>query len=268
MSIAAWADLSQMDELGHLDSPMHRVDARAKALTTLAYVLAVMSFPPREVVALAPFVVYPLVLVTVGSLPFAALWRRVLIASPFALCLGCLNPWLDRTPVTVLGGFAIAGGWLSFASLVIRFLLTVTTALALVGCTGMHRLCAGLEGLGLPRVFCAQVLFLYRYLFVVADEASRMVRAVHQRSVGPRSLTPRVAATLLGNLLLRSLDRSQRVYRAMLARGFEGQVRTLATAPAGAADALFVLGWLTLFLAARLWNLPEGLGRCLTGSLP
>jgi cobalt/nickel transport system permease protein len=263
VSSLAWADLGRLDELSRLDSRVHRLDARAKALVTLGFVVAVMSFPAREVVALAPYLIYPWALIVLGHLPLGPIVRRVLVATPFALCVGLLNPWLDRAPVTVLGSVSVAGGWLSFASIMARFLLTVTAALALLACTGMHRLCAGLEGLGLPAVFCTQLLFLHRFLFVVADEGSRMVRAVHLRSVGRRALTLRVAGSLLGILLLRSLDRAQRVYRAMLARGFDGQVRVLRPSRFGVGDALFVLAWGLFFIAARRWDLTEWVGRCI-----
>jgi cobalt/nickel transport system permease protein len=105
--------------------------------------------------------------------------------------------------------------------------LTVGAALILVACTGMYRLGAGLERLGVPQLFVTQLLFLYRYLFVVADEGSRMVRSVRLRSAGAEGLSLRVYGSLVGHLLLRSMDRAERVHRAMVARGFDGEVRTL-----------------------------------------
>jgi cobalt/nickel transport system permease protein len=101
---------------------------------------------------------------------------------------------------------------------------------------------------------------------VVADEGARMVLAVRTRSTGSRALSLRVAGSLLGHLLLRSLDRAQRIHRAMLARGFDGEVRVLRPTAIRAGDALFVAIWGEVFLTARLYNLPEWLGRWITGA--
>jgi cobalt/nickel transport system permease protein len=119
--------------------------------------------------------------------------------------------------------------------------------------------------LGVPRAFAIQILFLYRYLFVVADECRRMRRGVAMRSGGAHALGLGVYASLVGHLLIRSMDRAQRVYRAMLARGFDGELRVLRFRHCRRADALFLLGWVVYFVAARWWNLADVLGRAAMG---
>lgn len=265
MGIAQWIELGSMDELGRLDTPAHRLDARAKAVVTLAYIAVLMSFDRHELSALTPFALFPLVMLSVGQLPVRPLARKIAVAAPFAIMVGLFNPWLDREPVAAVGSWVITGGWLSFASILARFTLTVGAALILVATTGMYRLGAGLERLGLPQLFVTQLLFLYRYLFVVADEGSRMVRSVRLRSAGPEALSLRVYGSLVGHLLLRSLDRADRVHRAMVARGFDGEVRTMNPGRFGWTDTAFVAGWLVFFVAARLWNLAQVGGHWLTG---
>ena len=73
--------------------------------------------------------------------------------------------------------------------------------------------------------FATQLLLLYRYIFVLGEEALRMTRARSLRSFGRRGMGLRVYAQMLGQLLLRTYARAQRVYLAMLCRGFDGQVR-------------------------------------------
>jgi cobalt/nickel transport system permease protein len=263
MGLTDWIELGRMDEFGRLDTPAHRIDARAKAVTTLAFIVCVMSFRRYEVSALTPFFLYPLVLISLGRIPLAYLAKKILVAAPFAIAIGVFNPFLDRLPLAAIGPIAISGGWLSFTSILLRFTLTVGAALALVACTGMHRLCAGLERMGLPRVFAVQLLFLYRYLFVVADDAGRMMRSIALRVGRPRSLGARVYGSLVGHLLLRSMARAERVHRAMLARGFDGEIRVLRPSRWRSADLAFVCGWTAFFVVARIWNLAAGLGALL-----
>ena len=265
MALASWLEIGSMDELGRLDTPAHRLDARAKAVVTLAYIAVVMSFDRYALSALTPFALYPLAMIALGHLPLRHLVRKIAVAAPFAVMVGLFNPWLDREPVAVLGPWVLTGGWCSFASILLRFALTVGAALVLVACTGMYRLGAGLERLGLPHIFVTQLLFLYRYLFVVAQEGGRMVRSVKVRTVGAGAMPLRVYGSLVGHLLLRSMDRADRVHRAMMARGFDGEVRLAQPGRFGWPETLFVAGWLAFFAVARCWNLAELGGRWITG---
>jgi len=268
MGIADWIEIGRMDELGRMDTPAHRLDARAKAIVTLVFIGVVMSFPLHEISALTPFLLYPVALISLGRIPARYILKKILVAAPFALVIGIFNPLMDRQPVATIGSFVVTGGWVSFVSIMFRFVLTVGAALALVACTGMYRLGAGLEQLGVPRVFVMQLLFLYRYLFVVADEGVKMMRGVELRSDGTRALRLRVYGSLIGHLLLRSMDRAERVYRAMVARGFDGEIRVLRRSWFRWSDWGFVCGCLAFFLAARMWNLANGLGLLLTGIAP
>lgn len=257
-------DLGTLDALGAGDSPIHRLDPRAKVLATLSYIVAVASFGRYEVSALLPFAFYPVALAALGGIPAAYLAKRVALALPFVLVLGAFNPLLDRQEALRIGGLAISGGWLSFASMALRLMLTVTAAVVLVATTGLDGVCAALERFGLPRVFVMQIGFLHRYAFVLADESGRMLRARELRANG-RSLPWREFGVLAGHLLLRTWDRAQRIHQAMLARGFEGHVswhREVAFRPK---DALFLVGWVAGFLALRLVHGPRLLGALLSG---
>ena len=265
MSLGEWIEVGRMDELGRLDTPVHRIDARAKAVTTILFIVFVMSFSRYEVSALTPFFLYPLVLMSLGRIPAGFLLRKILVAAPVAIVIGMFNPFFDREPVAAIGSLAISGGWISFATIMLRFVLTVAAALVLVACTGMNRLCAGLERMGLPRVFAVQLLFLYRYLFVVVAEGARMLRSMEIRSAGAGTMGLRIYGSLVGHLLVRSMARADRIYRAMVARGFDGQIRILHESRLRWADAAFVCGWTAFFVVARMWNLAELLGRLFTG---
>lgn len=255
-----------MDELSRLDSPIHRLDARIKALTTFAFIVAVMSFPRHEISALMPFFIYPCLLISMSGIPPACILRKLLVAAPFALAVGMFNPLLDRSTAATLGPYAVSGGWISFASIAIRSALTITAALTLIACTGINRLCAGLERMGLPQVFSFQLQLLYRYLFVITGEGLRMNRSVELRSTNRRAMTLRTYGALLGSLLLRSIERAQRIYQAMVARGFDGRIRVLHADRLRPADLLFLFFWLAFFATARFWNLSGLLGRLITGA--
>ncbi len=265
---SAFLDIRRLDTLASQDTLVHRMDPRAKVVTTLAFVVTVVSFGKYEVSALFPFVLYPSVLVSVGRLPTGYLLGKLVLVSPFALFVGVFNPLLDREVVLHVGSIGVSGGWVSFASIMMRFFLTVGAALTLLATTGFNSICVALRQLKVPSVLVVQLLLLYRYIFVLAEEAVRMMRAYSLRAV--RSTRPplRVYGSLVGLLLLRALDRAQRIYVAMLCRGFDGEMRLIHPPNFRIVDAVFVLGWCAFFLVARCNNLAQAIGQAAMELVP
>jgi cobalt/nickel transport system permease protein len=257
--------LDRLDRLARKDTAVHRIDPRAKVITTFVFIVCVVSFDRYEVLALLPFVIFPVVLASEGGLPVGFLARILLVVSPFALMVGAFNPWFDRETVAQIGGLELSGGWVSYASIVLRFLLTTAAALVLTATTSFNGVCLALERLRVPDVFVTQLLLLYRYIFVLGDEAVRMAQARRLRAFGSRGMGLRVYTQMLGQLLLRTVARAQRVYLAMKCRGFDGRVRMARRLHFGTADLAFVAGWSAVFVLFRAVDIPQWLGRLVTG---
>lgn len=256
--------LGRLDRLAAQNTSVHRLDPRAKVVTTLAFLVCVVSFGKYQVLAMLPFVIFPIALATEGDLPLGYLARKLFIVAPFAVVVGMFNPLLDRAVMVQIGSFGLSGGWISFASILLRFALTTSAALVLIGTTSFNGVCMALERLGAPDVFATQLLFLYRYIFVLGEEAMSMARARALRSFGGRGMGMHVYGLMLGHLLLRTYDRAQRVYLAMLSRGFDGQIRVMRRSRPGARDVVFTLSWCAAFAVFRLYNVPLVLGQTIT----
>jgi cobalt/nickel transport system permease protein len=254
-------DIGRLETLAEKDSIVHRLDARAKLLVTLAFILAVVSFDRYSIGGLLPFFLYPAIIIGLADLPPNYLLRKLLIVSPFVLFIGVFNPILDQEIFLQIGTFGISGGWLSFLSLLIRFSLTVGAALLLIATTGFPAVCAALSKLGVPRILTVQLLLLYRYLFVLIEEGITMIRAHALRSFDRRHLNYRSFTQLLGNLLLRTIDRAQRIHMAMLSRAFTGEIRISRPTGFGGREIVFLLISCSAFVTFRLINLTDLLGR-------
>ena len=258
----AFYDIGRLDTLADGDTSLHRLDPRAKLLTTTIFIVCVVSYGKYEITGLLPYFLYPAILVGLGDLPSAYLFRKLLIVSPFVLFIGIFNPWLDRTVMIQLGPLAISGGWISFLSLLLRFILTVGAALLLIASTGFTTICMALERLGAPRIFTVQLLLLYRYLFVLTGETIRMIRAHSLRSFNRKGkMSFQVFSQVLGNLLVRTIDRAQRIHMAMLSRAFSGEIRIVRQFGFGLKEALFLCGFSAFFICLRFTDITTVLGR-------
>jgi len=139
-------------------------------------------------------------------------------------------------------------------SIILKFILTVSTALLLIATTSFAGICEAMRRLRLPEAFVVQLYFLYRYLFVLLEETYRIVRAREARSFGKRGYGFRPFINLLSGLLMRTLQRADRIYGAMLARGYSGRMAVTARFSIRSIDIFFGISFAMVFIFLRLFN--------------
>ena len=221
-------------------SLIHALDARVKVPLTLAFILTISFLPfgawPAYVLLLALTVSAALL----SEIGLARFFRRSLLAVPFVLAALPLLFTIPGSPLAQFNLFGLAltlsaEGLTRFASIAFKSWLSVQAAIVMAATTNLPELLLALRALKLPRLLAAVIGLMWRYLFVLVDEAGRLIRAREARS-GSREGSPKggglawragVAGGMAGSLMLRSLERSDRVYTAMLARGYDGEVRSL-----------------------------------------
>lgn len=229
--------------------------------------------------ALLPIGAFLALLVAWVALTFASLIaglgalklsRGAFIALPFLLAAVPLIFIRSGDP---LGGFSIGPfaltisgqGLREFATIALKSWLSVQVALLLTFTTPFHDLVDALRRLRLPLVMVGIISFMYRYLAVLGEEGARMLRARAARSAvgsggragGSIAWRARTTGGMVGALFLRSYERSERIYAAMQARGFEGTLRHLhgrgMTMSEWAVGSLLAAALVGFELAAQLW---------------
>jgi cobalt/nickel transport system permease protein len=257
----AYYELGRLDLLAENNSIIHRLDPRVKVITTLLFIIYVVSFDKYEVNRLLPFFLFPVFLIGMADLPFVYLIRKLIIVSPFVLFIGIFNPFFDQDILVKIGTLEISGGWISLISILLRFMLTVGATLLLIATTAFPAICMALDKLGAPKIFTVQLLMLYRYLFVLIEESIRMKRAYTLRAFSRKKLRFPIFNHLLGNLLLRTLDRAQRIHMAMLSWAFTGNIKIARQFSFGTKEFLYLAGCIALFTFIRFVNISEFLGK-------
>jgi cobalt/nickel transport system permease protein len=246
------------DQHHHGSSLIHRLDPRIKLVGVLLFVLAATVLPPGAWGPYALLFAASLVVAHRTGLGTGFALRRSFVALPFALAAITLPFTVPGTVLAHLGPLSIsAEGTVRFASLLVKSWVSVQMAILMTYTTAFPELLWGLRALRLPPVLVAIISFMYRYLFVLADEALRLMRARAARSgAAPQGRRTggsvvwrgRVAGGMVGNLTLRAFERSERIHDAMTARGFQGEMRMLETPHLHDADRYTLVGWVT-FLA-------------------
>ena len=228
------------------------LDPRALVVVWGTFVVAMLSVPKYDVPGVLAFAAFPVFVILAHRLPGRAMARRLLLLSPFVLVMAAANPFFDRTPFLTVGGLAISGGMVSAFVIVAKSIVSLLAVMTLVSCLPFPRLCAALRGLGAPEVFVTQLILLQRYLGVLTQEALALQQARDLRSFSGRGQGVGTTAKLLGSLLLRTSARAERIYRAMVARGFAGSLPQDRSGRWGWRELAFLVPALLLFLVTRV----------------
>ncbi len=260
-----------LDPYHLLPSPVHALDGRVKFVLAVAFILTV---------SLTPFGAWPVYLLLLSimlsveilsGLGVGYVLRRASLALPFVLAA---FPLLFTTPGTVLlklplGTWTLAltaEGALRFANVAVKSWLSVQAAIVLASSTPFPDLLLAMRAVRIPRLLVAMFGLMWRYLFVLADEALRLMRARAARSGlvrqprhtagrlrpgGSLAWRARVAGGMAGSLFLRAVDRSDRIYVAMLSRGYDGEVRSFTLPPVSSGARLTLVTGLTVL--GLLW---------------
>lgn len=247
-------ELNSLEEASRQHSALHAVDARAKLAVTLLYLVSLLSLPPEDLTRVILFFLYPIIACSMAGIGYTTIFKRSLIVLPFVFFIGIFNPILDRQVAFRIGGTAITAGWISFVSILLRGMLSAQAVFLLIYSTGFYNLCRGMRNLGIPSLLTTQLLFVYRYLFVLLQEALNMHRARVSRSFGRTSYPVKMWGTFIGQLLVRAVERSQRIHRAMLSRGFSGSIPGSYPSPWRGKDTLYIAVWGVLILSLRLFR--------------
>jgi cobalt ABC transporter, permease protein CbiQ len=223
--------INSLEELSEGNTVIHKLHPMAKMITTIVYMVVVISFDKYDISAMIPLFLYPILMMSLGEIPYRSVLSRLLIALPFSFFAGLSNPFFDREIAVSLIGLPVSYGFLSLISIIIKTVLTVMAVLILIATTPMDKLSSQLIRAKVPKMFVMQIMLTYRYLGLLITEVRNMVTAYHLRSGRQKGIRLVHAGTFMGQLLLRSFERAEKVYLAMKCRGFDGEYRFAASKP-------------------------------------
>nr|WP_330370939.1 cobalt ECF transporter T component CbiQ [Butyrivibrio sp. LB2008] len=229
---------------------MNNLHPLGKLLISIMYIFLVTSVGKYDVVTIILMSVYVIFTFIIGELSVKEGIYRMRLILPLVMFVGVFNPFFDKSSVPV-AGFAVRGGIVSMVTLVIKGLYTVFAVYALVATTSIDDICYALRSIKVPKIIVIVIMLIYRYIDVMAGEADRIYTAYRLRAPGQKGIEYRSWGTLVGQWLLRSMDKAQIVYESMLLRGFRGDfipkkkgVKKL--------DVIYPLVWAIVLLLIRL----------------
>lgn len=217
-----------IDRYAALDSPLHILEPRTKLLAFTALIVSVLSIPASNSLLFVFYALVVTILMGFSQVPLNYIVGRTFLLLPFIILASFAAPWK---------------GYVGFGVLFIRAILCLILLILLTNTTRFAELLRGMRKLGCPQILAMNLSFLYRYIFVLTEEAMRMKQARDCRRTAnaPFREELKLLSSMLGTLLIRSFERAERMHAAMLSRGYSGDFPVVSPRRFSWGDTAFIL---------------------------
>ncbi len=242
----------------YVKSPLHEISSVFKVVIFILYIVLSVSMEEYSFIDFFLFLAFLLVMIFISKIPLLFFLKKALFVSLFAVVIAGFMPFFrhgvtDRVVYTLWGNiFIYRDGIVVLGNVLIRANFSILAITLLTGTTGFGKIIRSFSYFGIPPVITVTIGMAYRYIFVLSEEAFTLKRALVSRGFrGKWIWNSRVIGTLVGNLFLRSYERSERIYAALVSRGFSvnNENRIRGRCKCGLTDYLF----LSLSLGYLVW---------------
>jgi len=205
---------SFLDKYSHKNGLLQKTDPLSKILFTVIYYLYILIFAQKWLWSYLIAFILIMILIFISKIPILFLLKRLLSIIPFILLIILFIPFYKEN------------GYKTLYLTIIKSILSIVLLIIILSTTRFSDLLKGLSKLKVPITIITILSFIYRYIFVLVDIMEKMLRAITLRSFKKKRIKDiRTIAHILGVLFIRSYERSERVYSAMLLRGFDGEFK-------------------------------------------
>ena len=249
-------ELNKLQNLQQRSHWMNDLHPLGKLLLSVIYIFITVSFGKYSLAPLIIMAIYPIFGFIIGELSIKEGLYRMRLILPLVVFVGIFNPFFDRQVMFYIGGSGgqtgnpVTGGIISMVTLMLKGFYSVLSAYILIATTSIDDICYALRILHVPKQIVIVIMLIYRYFGVMAAEADRITTAYKLRAPKQNGIHYKAWGTLVGQWLLRSMDRAEDVYESMLLRGFKGDfiMKKQKTRPI---DIIYPLIWTIAFIVIR-----------------
>lgn len=246
-------EINQLSSASGADNFFYSLHPLAKLLVTISFVALLMSMDKYALGSVLSMGAYLVVAFCMSGLSFKNCIGRIYPVLFMVGFVGLANPFLDKNLIS-LGQWQLRAGYISFLTLLVKGCWAVLASYVLIATTSVEALCYALRLLRVPKILVTQLLLTYRYLVLFLQEVEAVSEAYALRAPGQKGLSFKVCGSLIGQMLLRSMDRAENIYASMTLRGFKGEFYYCSSAYIWSrCDYFFVFISVIAFLLVRLW---------------
>ena len=213
-------EVHNIDKLSNQERYLNKMHPLMKLLITIIYILFLTSIDKYNLNTTLAMGIYLIVISIIGDLSIKNCFKRLKIVFLLLVILGLANIVLDRLVITYIGFIPITTGLISMITLILKGSFAIIASYFLIITTSIEKICSALKMIHIPNILITIFMLIYRYIIVFLKEVERIWTAYSMRSPKQKGVNFRVWGSMIGSLMLRSIDRAQIVYESMEIRGF------------------------------------------------
>ena len=212
--------IHKFDMKNNQKSFLNQINPISKLLITIIYIILLTSINKYNLMTTISMGIYLIILSIIDYISIRDIIKRFKIIFFMLLIVGIANPILDRNIVTYIKNIPITTGMISMITLILKGFFAIVSSYFLIESTTIEEICFALKKLHVPNILVIIVMLIYRYIILFLKEAQRIWTAYSLRAPNQRGINYKVWGSMIGSLLIRSVDRANIVYQSMELRGF------------------------------------------------
>lgn len=216
-------EIHHLDDLAGRTLWANKLDARIKILITVSYIAVLSGLGRYNISGAMWCALYVIAGFFISDLRFDQTLKRVWPVMLLVGIFGLPNVFLDRLRIGAFGNFVVTGGMVSFMVLFAKGVLAVLASYLLIATTTIEKICRALRQFHIPSVITTQLLLTYRYLGILIRQVEVSAEAYSLRAPGQSGVRFSAWGSMVGQILIQSIDRAHELYESMLLAGFDGE---------------------------------------------
>lgn len=256
-------DLHFMDNKSNDNCPLNNIHPLVKLATTILYVLLLMGIDKYNLNITLAMGIYLIMLSIIFDLSIKKCFKKLKILFIMLIIMGIANPILDRSVLMYIGFIPVTSGMVSMATLVLKGFFALISSYFLAVSTSMEKICYALKLIHIPDILVTIFILIYRYIIVLLKEAERIWTAYQMRAPKQKGVHFAAWGSMIGSLMIRSIDKAHIVYESMELRGFSLETLYLEKQRLDKKSICFLIIGIVVILFIRFVPIFELMGKCL-----
>ena len=253
----AISEIENMSQMAQKDQWVNNMHPLVKLFLTILYIVLVVSFNRYNLSGVFAMIVYPIFAFIICDLSWKEAFYRLRVVLPLVCIIGLFNPLFDTAIITYIPGpggpIAVSAGVMSMITIIVKGVFTVLASYILIATTTIEKICYALRLIHVPKILVTEIMLIYRYITVLLGEAKRITQAYSLRAPGQKGVHYKVWGSLVGQFLIRSMDKADIVYESMCLRGYNGEFSFVEKSSITGTDIIYLCVWTAIFIGFRVF---------------
>lgn len=215
--------IHKLEQQSNKNNLLNKIHPLIKLLLTVIYIILLTSINKYNLEKTVSMLVYLILISMLGDFSINEVIKRFKIIFIMLFVIGIANPILDRTVITYIGIVPITTGIISMVTLILKGFLAIISSFILISTTGIEDICYSLKLLHVPNILITTVMLIYRYIILLLKEVQRIWLSYSLRAPKQKGVNFKAWGSMIGSLLIRSIDKAEIVYESMELRGFNSE---------------------------------------------